>query len=333
VHLGASICLERGSLASIQDRLPACSQAVYVGNTGITLPVRVHLQASGESCKTVQEAVRFWDELDRMGCDRQACLVAIGGGALCDLAGFVASTYLRGISLVLVPTTLLAMVDAAIGGKNGLNGLRGKNRIGTTYLPKLTLIDPTLLTTLPDRQWTSGFAEVIKCAVLTGEESIGWLESHCEQLQLREPAAVDRAIEGAIATKVMRVEADLLDRTGYRAQLNFGHTLGHAIESLDRSVTHGEAVAIGMNFEARLAYSLGMVSSSWCERLDRLLQAFHLPIQLPAGLEPEQLLAKMMFDKKNSSNQLRLLLPSQWGTVELLPVEPAQLLQTMKLMI
>src|SRR5262249_43163389 len=152
--------------------------------------------------KSIEQAVRIWNGLEQAGLRRDTCPVGIGGGAVCDLAGVVASTYLPGIRLILLPTPLPAQVDAAIRGKNWVKGLGGKNRIGATYLPELPRIDPILLETLPERQWRSGWAEVIKCALLEGSSPLDWLEQQAPLLLARHPSSVDRAIEMALQAKI-----------------------------------------------------------------------------------------------------------------------------------
>lgn len=323
--LTSNIELERGGLARFSQP-SATKTALLVDEALIHLvdhllprlaqPTVIRVP-SGEAAKTLHQAERVWQAMERAQMDRQACVIALGGGATCDLAGFVASCYLRGVRLILIPTSLLGMVDAAIGGKNGVNGVGGKNRIGTTYLPELTLIDPSCLETLPMRQWRSGWAEVIKCAVIQGEASIAWLEAHAPLLRQQYPATVDAAIQMAIQTKIQCVSQDLDDRSGLRARLNFGHTFAHALEAYFdyERLTHGEAVAIGMSCAAQLSIELGLIEPDWKERLDGLCLALGLPVHLPEEIDPQRLQALMARDKKWEAGQLTCLVASNWGQV------------------
>jgi len=327
--LGSTILVERGGLQRLSALLPRSTGTALIVDRAIPqthMPTVTFTVPSGEGAKSLQEAIKIWEGLEEAQLDRGCCIIAQGGGALLDMAGFVASCYLRGVSLVLIPTSLLAMVDASIGGKNGVNGLNGKNRIGTTYLPALTLIDPCLLDTLPERQWSSGWAEVIKCAAIQGEASIGWLEEHLPLLQQRDPSTVDQAIQAAISTKIEKVAGDLHDRTGLRAQLNFGHTFGHALETACQGqLTHGEAVSIGMVCAAQLSIDLGLVQPTFKHRLEKLCRALCLPTAMPYGTDLQQLVALMARDKKSIAGQITCLVAHGWGQIRRQPIEPSQI--------
>src|SRR2546428_12491498 len=224
----------------------------------------------GERTKSLRWVVRVLNELLRHRYERKAWLVALGGGVIGDLAGFAASIYLRGIPFAQVPTTLVAQVDASIGGKTGVNHRLGKNLIGTFYQPKLVLIDPSVLRTLPQREYRAGLAEVIKYGVIADAEFFTFLEQDMDQILKLEPAALHRIIRTSCAIKAAVVSAD--EREGDRRRiLNFGHTVGHALETLGsyRRYNHVDAVAIGMGISARLAERLGLAAASVATRIPR----------------------------------------------------------------
>jgi 3-dehydroquinate synthetase len=246
-------------------------------------------------------------------------VIALGGGVIGDLAGFVAATVLRGVALVQVPTSLLAMVDSSIGGKTGLNHRTGKNLIGAFYQPPLVVIDPRLLATLPPRELTAGWAEIVKHAVIqpstpSGERAdlLAFLERNRSSLRaLREPV-LSYAIARNVALKAAVVETDETE-TGIRAYLNFGHTLGHAIEASDYRLLHGEAIAVGMRAATRIAHQLGMIDDAFVDRLDDLLNAFSLPATTSS--DHDLILSKLISDKKRVAGRQRWVLPMAAGGV------------------
>ena len=255
--------------------------------------------------------------------ERGSLIVALGGGVVGDMAGFAAATWLRGIAVVQVPTTLLAMVDAAIGGKTGVNHPGGKNLIGAFHQPRLVLIDPTVLTTLPEREFRAGMAEVIKYGVIGDPELFAELELAAQRdpqaglasLDAVGPDLLERLLERSAAAKARVVAADEHE-AGLRAILNYGHTLGHVVETLSGYGTwlHGEAVAIGMVAAGELSLALGLWSEDDQTRQKRLIQAAGLPLSFPP-LEREALVQCLQGDKKVKEGRIRFVLPSAIGTV------------------
>ena len=272
---------------------------------------------SGEGSKSWATAGSLLDWLLDGGIERGDVVVALGGGVVGDLAGFVAATVLRGVPLVQVPTSLLAMVDSSIGGKTGLNHRTGKNLIGAFYQPPLVVIDPRYLATLPQRELTAGWAEVIKHGVIQpstpgGERAdlLPFLERNADRLLALEEPALTYAIRRNVALKAAVVQADERE-SGIRAYLNFGHTIGHGIEAAGYRMLHGEAVAVGMRAAVRLASELDMVSDAFVGRFDALLDRFGLPRAAPVDVDT--VLARMGSDKKRAAGAQRWVLPTGNG--------------------
>ncbi|NWF77857.1 MAG: 3-dehydroquinate synthase [Chloroflexi bacterium] len=238
----------------------------------------------GEEAKSMDYAVKIYDFLVEHRAERDDIIIALGGGMVGDLAGFVAATFLRGMPWVQVPTSLVAMVDASIGGKVGVNHPEGKNLIGAFYQPNLVLADPQTLTTLPQRELISGWAEVIKHGLILDEEFVQFLESNVNKLTKLEPGLLTRAIARSAAIKAQVVSQDEKEREGKRTILNYGHTIAHGLEAATqyKRFLHGEAVAIGMMGAARLSQRLGLLPSAAVERQQALLQKFGLPTSLRA---------------------------------------------------
>ena len=271
----------------------------------------------GEQYKTFENVGRVLDALARLGANRDATLIALGGGVIGDLGGFAAACWMRGIDFVQMPTTLLAMVDSSVGGKTGVNLAAGKNLVGAFHQPRAVVIDPSTLATLPEREYRAGLAEVIKYGAIGDAAFFAWLEAHVEALLAREAAALETAIANSCRYKagvVARDEREL----GERALLNFGHTFGHAIEVETGygEILHGEAVAIGMQLAARLSSRLGHATVADGDRLESLLLRFNLPTRMPPDLQPHRLLERMRLDKKSVSGQLRLILWRGIGRAE-----------------
>ena len=239
----------------------------------------------GEETKSLDYATRIYDFLVERRAERHDVIIALGGGMVGDLAGFVAATFLRGMPWVQVPTSLVAMVDASIGGKVGVNHLEGKNLIGAFYQPALVLADPETLTTLPQRELTSGWAEVIKHGMILEEELVEFLESNVHRLARLEPELLTRAIARSAAIKAQVVSQDEKEKEGQRIILNYGHTIAHGLEAATRykRFLHGEAVAIGMMAAAKLSQRLGPLPSAAVERQQALLQKFGLPTSFRAA--------------------------------------------------
>lgn len=279
----------------------------------IVLPV-------GEATKTLESAQYIWDTLLTKSHHRETLLVALGGGVIGDLTGFVASTYLRGVSFVQLPTSLLAQVDAAIGGKCGINHTLGKNLIGSFYQPKAVFLDSVHLTTLPARQYAEGLAEVVKYGLAFDRYFFHWLEAHQANICARVPEDLNTLLKWCCQCKVRVISQDVSDRKE-RLLLNFGHTLGHAIEAAgayqDQGYRHGEAVALGMIAASWISYRRGMVSREILERLYRLLEAFSLPTRLFSAIPLEDLESYLKQDKKQTSEGLRWVLLSDLGSCQL----------------
>ncbi len=275
----------------------------------------------GEQTKSLEAAASLYDRLVEMQADRQTIVVAVGGGVIGDLAGFVAATYARGLPFVQVPTTLLAQVDSSVGGKVGINHPQGKNLIGAFHQPLGVFLDTAVLDTLPVRDYRSGLAEVVKYGVILDGEFFEYLETNTAGLNLRSPEVLRHIVARSCRLKADVVEHDEFERTGLRAVLNYGHTFGHAFEALSGygELLHGEAVAIGMMYAARLAHRLGRIDAALVERQSQLLTALGLPIRLPdaSRLSTSDILGSMRLDKKTVGGRLRFVLPTKLGHVEL----------------
>ncbi|MEE9279966.1 MAG: 3-dehydroquinate synthase [Myxococcota bacterium] len=282
----------------------------------------------GERAKTLATASRLYDQLLELEADRETCLIGLGGGAACDLVGFVASTFLRGVPLVQVPTTLLAQVDASVGGKTAVNHQRGKNLIGTFYQPRLVWIDPEVLTSLSVRERRAGLAEIVKVAAIWDAAFFETLEGCAEAIVALEPEPVCEAIARACAIKAEVVGLDERE-AGLRALLNFGHTLGHAIENVSgyREVTHGEAVAMGMVSAARLSEERELCPPGTCKRLRELLDRVGLPTQLPESIANRSAyLQAIAVDKKIREDQVGFVVLREIGRAEVVRLTPDEIL-------
>lgn len=275
----------------------------------------------GEPSKSLDVAAALFDRLVEMKADRNTLVVAVGGGVIGDLAGFVAATYARGVPFVQVPTTLLAQVDSSVGGKVGVNHPQAKNLIGAFYQPLGVFIDTSLLVTLPDREYRAGLAEVIKYGVILDADFFAYLESHRDEINRRDPAVLRDIVARCCRLKADVVEQDEFERTGLRAVLNYGHTFGHAFESLAGygKLLHGEAVSIGMIYASRLAEHLGRIDAKVTERQISLLESVGLPTRLPQNVRPSttDIIFRMQLDKKTVGGKLRFVLPDRIGHVEL----------------
>ncbi len=252
----------------------------------------------GEEYKNIETLNVIYDRCVEFGLDRGAFIIALGGGVVGDMAGFAAATYLRGIPFVQVPTTLLAQVDSSVGGKTGVNHPQGKNLIGAFYQPRLVLIDVAVLATLPEQEFLSGLAEIVKYGVVLDRELFEYIETHGDKLMERNYDSLLHIIRRSCAIKASVVEKDERE-TGLRAVLNYGHTLGHAVETLAGygHYKHGEAVAIGMVQAARFSEQSGYSCNGETERIVALLKRFGLPVELPKFLASEYSDA-LLHDKK-----------------------------------
>ncbi|MFH0846596.1 MAG: 3-dehydroquinate synthase [Chloroflexota bacterium] len=269
---------------------------------------------AGEEHKSLDSAVRLYQELDILHAERRTPILALGGGVIGDLAGFVAATYLRGVPFIQLPTTLLSQVDSSTGGKVGVDMNQLKNRIGAFYQPKLVLADVTTLRTLPPRQLNSGLAEVIKAAVILDRGLFELLEQNVAKLKALDEVLLSEVIFRAVGIKAGFVEKDERD-TGIRNVLNLGHTVGHAIESVsDFALSHGEAVAIGMVAASRIASKMGLLPAAELERIRKLLVQVGLPVEVPK-LDRDLVFSVMTQDKKVTAGRLRFILPRAIGSV------------------
>lgn len=267
----------------------------------------------GEHAKTIQTAQFCWQELNALQADRDSLLIGLGGGVITDLTGFVAGTYMRGIDFMLVPTTLLAMVDASIGGKNGVNFADGKNLIGTFHLPKRILIDSTFLHSLSNREISSGLAEIIKAAVIIDAPFFSYLQENATPIVELVEHKVNTIIGHACKIKSNIIQIDERDQ-GIRAILNYGHTFGHALEVITgyNKFLHGEAVAIGMSCAAYVSKRLGFITQDIINQQDELCQAVGLPTKMPE-VSFSKLIALMKKDKKAIGGKLNLILIDKIG--------------------
>jgi len=273
----------------------------------------------GESHKTLANTAAVFDALAALGANRDATILALGGGVIGDLAGFAAACWMRGIDFVQLPTTLLAMVDSSVGGKTGVNLAAGKNLVGAFHQPRAVVVDSDTLATLPAREYRAGLAEVVKYGAIGDTAFFAWLEAHADALAARDADALVEAIAVSCRHKAGVVARDEHEQ-GERALLNFGHTFAHALETQTGygTLLHGEAVSIGMVLAANLSADLGRAPRADAERLAALLRALGLPVTPPA-CDPQRLLTLMRLDKKNLSGRLRLILWRGIGLAEIVP--------------
>lgn len=309
-------------------RLPALAEELLPGRrlvviTDRTVARAVHHQldvptlviAPGESSKSRARWSALTDRMLDLGYGRDSAIVAVGGGVVGDLAGFVASTYLRGIPWLSVPTSLLAMVDASIGGKTGVNVRQGKNLVGTFHPPQAVLSDPDVLSTLHPEHLGAGLVEALKHGVVADAKYFGWIGANARSLLARDRAVLGELVSRSVAIKAAVVAEDEQER-GRRAVLNAGHTVAHAIERVsDYAVLHGNAVAIGLVVEALLAHRLGLAERALAPTIKLALERFGRPTMLDAAWDDESLLDAMVHDKKNRSDSLRFALPIKVGSM------------------
>ncbi len=276
----------------------------------------VLLVPAGERQKSLRQAARLYDALLARGADRRAVIVAFGGGVIGDLAGFVAATYMRGVAFVQLPTTLLAQVDASVGGKVAVDHPQAKNLIGAFYQPRLVVADSEVLRTLPAREYRAGLAEVVKHGVIADESLFAWMEASVAAIARRESSAIERMVRRSCEIKAEVVRRDEREE-GLRAILNFGHTAAHALETLTgyRRLRHGEAVAIGMVVAARLSECMGKCEPGLAGRIARLLKALRLPTHIE-GLAAADIVGAMQSDKKALTREARFVLVRRLGEVE-----------------
>lgn len=295
------------------------SDETVVGLYGHLFPKGPIISISpGEAFKTLEGATRVYRELIACQADRSTLLIGIGGGIVCDLTGFVASTYMRGIRFVFAPTTLLAQVDASVGGKNGVNLNGYKNMVGVFNQPELVLCDLDFLSSLPLKEIGCGLAEIVKHAAIADSRLFVFLENNTRELLNLDRFALERVVADSVRIKSAVVNTDEKE-TGARRALNFGHTFGHALEKL-AGLPHGQAVSLGMVMAAGISVKRGLLTEKELSRLTRLLQAFELPTRLaPFGLSCRDLLETMFKDKKREGDSLHLVLLEGLGRAVVQP--------------
>lgn len=320
-----------GCRARLPQRIARASGAVLVAdrNTARYVPTEAEVGAErarrvvlepGEEHKDIRAVERIWDAGLELGGDRNACVVAIGGGVVGDLAGFAAATLLRGVAFGQVPTSLLAMVDSSVGGKTGFDRPQGKNLVGAFHQPRFVLCDVETLATLPVEERIAGLAEVVKAAWLEGEDDVASLEHDAEALRAGDPAATERAIRRSVRTKARVVMADEHE-SGLRMSLNLGHTIGHALEAAAGfgALRHGEAVALGMVAAMRVGRSLRQLDEASVVRCTALLERLGLPTDLDRRLDDE-VFGYVGADKKRAGTTVRFVVPGPPGSHRIEPI-------------
>lgn len=289
--------------------------ATIAEETAATLlqPIMISV-VSGDASKSLAEVERIAAEMLKAGCNRSSTLICVGGGMLTDIGGFVASIFMRGIPCIHIPTSMLGMVDASIGGKTAVNSADRKNMLGTINHPTAVIIDLDLLGTLPRKQLCEGLAEVIKIAAMLDDSFFAWLEAHLDAVLTLDPEALEHCVSKAVETKVRIVEKDTDDRD-VRLLLNFGHTVGHAVEALSEyRLSHGESISIGMVAELRIAGSIDT-------RIEALLKKIDMPSTMPHDMSREDLWQIMLSDKKNEGNIVKAAVPEEIGKGVLVTIE------------
>ena len=335
VNLGTrsySIVVEPGALATVGARLRALGvgrRAALVTDAGI---MRLHGGAvagsleragftvtvlevpEGETAKTLAVAEHCWDRLLAAGLDRSSTVLGLGGGAVGDLAGFVAATYMRGMNFVTLPTTVLAQVDASSGGKTAIDHPKAKNLIGAFHQPRLVVVDPAVTRTLPEREFRSGRAEIVKHGIVLERAYFDEVERDAARLLARELDVLERVIGGSCRLKASVIERDPEEKSELRYALNYGHTIGHALEAATgfERWTHGEAVSLGIVAEARLARRLGVADEATVSRQERLLAAVGLPVRA-SHLDADAVLTAITHDKKARDGRVPFVLAPSLG--------------------
>jgi len=326
VSLGARsypIIVGTGLVERLYDHLPGNGKIVVIttpiindlyGNLlkSIKREYDLILVPDGEEAKTWETVEDVLGKLLEYGLDRKATVVALGGGTVGDLAGFVASIYMRGIDVVQIPTTLLAMVDSSIGGKTAVNHPKGKNLVGSFHQPSKVIIDPLFLDSLPEREIRSGLAETVKYGIISDEEIVNIFEK--TPVEDIDQEVMVEVIAKCADIKAGYVEQDERDNMGIRSSLNYGHTSGHSIENLSKhTVNHGEGVAIGMMVAALIGEKMGLVDNEMRERQERLLKKIGLPTKVPE-LGIDEMVEVMHMDKKAEDGRIRFVLPTGIGS-------------------
>jgi 3-dehydroquinate synthase len=326
-HVGASILDRLGKLACDAGLKPGRCAIVTDANVEklYAAPIVAALEKSGfapivisvppgESSKSLATLELLYDRMTASGLDRASVVFALGGGVVGDLAGFAAATFLRGIPLVQIPTTVVAQVDSALGGKTGINHRHAKNLIGAFYQPRLIVADVTTLATLPDREFREGLAEVIKYGAIMDAPMLADLERDLDAILARKPDLLEAVVARSLAHKAAVVSADERE-AGLRKTLNFGHTIGHAIEASAGygNYLHGEAVAIGMSAAARLSSAYAGLSDDEASRLNRLIERANVPTAMPPKWHSDEFLRALNLDKKRTAGAIEFVLLDRLG--------------------
>ncbi len=330
------ILIDRGNLSLIGERLLRFSigkKVAVISNPKISefyaekvisslkkegFDTYIVLIPDGELYKDYFWAYHILTQLLEAGFDRRSLLIALGGGVIGDITGFVASIYMRGIPYIQIPTTLLAQVDSSVGGKTAVNHPLGKNMIGSFWQPSLVWIDVDTLDTLPEREFISGLSEVIKYGIIWDREFFELLEANREKILRKEKEILIQIIKRACEIKAEVVSKDERE-IALRAILNYGHTIGHAIETLTgySRYLHGEAISIGMVYEAKLSAMLGFLEREALERIKNILKNFGLPINLPINMDSSAMIKTILLDKKNIEGKIRMVIPEAIGKMKI----------------
>lgn len=343
VRIGTGVLAKLGAHMRANERLASAERVLVISDSNVAplyfdackaslvgagFKVSKIVVPAGEETKNLEVAGELWEAMASLSLERDCVVVALGGGVVGDLSGFVASTYMRGVKLVQVPTTLLSMVDSSVGGKTGVNLQAGKNLVGTFMQPQYVCADTSVLATLNAREWACGCAEIAKSSVIDSDDFFFWMVEHAEALASRDEEVVAEAIARSVVFKANVVAQDKTESHGVRECLNYGHTLGHAVEATAGFgvYSHGAAVAEGMRFAARLAADLLGTSQDFVESQDALLDALNLPV-LDWKADPQEVLSAMKRDKKARHGQVRFLLPRDVANWELVEVDDETILQ------
>jgi 3-dehydroquinate synthase len=345
-----SVVVEAGGLARVGEHLQKLGvgrRAAVVSDTAILGlhggPVLASLDAAGfavtvidvpqgEAAKTLGVAERCWDRLLAAGLDRTSTVLGLGGGAVGDIAGFVAATYMRGTNFVTLPTTVLAQVDASIGGKTAIDHPRAKNLIGVFHQPRLVVVDPAVVRTLSEREFRSGVAEIVKHGIVLERAYFDEVERDAAALLDRHLDVLERIIAGSCRLKAAVIERDPEEKSELRFALNYGHTIGHALEAATAYArwTHGEAVSLGIVAEARLAHRLGLADQPTVDRQERLLDRLGLPVRA-TGVDVDAVLSAITHDKKARDGRVPFVLAPRLGEFRVVyDVPPAALLGVLR---
>lgn len=306
-------------VAVVSDSTIAPLYAETLADTlqGVGYSVKLFVFPEGEKYKSRETVYALQDQMLDWGIDRHAAIIGIGGGVVTDVAGYVAATLLRGIEFISIPTTLLAMVDASIGGKTGVNTSHGKNLIGAFYSAAAVLIDPDVLKTLPQERLLEGVVEMVKHGIIADALYFETLIEHAKEILEMDPQTLETVIAKSCEIKSSVVEEDEQEKIGKRRILNFGHTIGHALElASDYTISHGNAVAIGMIAESELAVKMGILSSDIPGKLRSALSRFGIQTALPKEISKKTLLQAMLYDKKNKNAHPRFVMINGIGSCD-----------------